>query len=102
MLKIASDKKAAIATMCRHHHVRRLDIFGSAAREACLPAASDIDFLVEFENLPEGVYADNYFSLLESLERLFERPVDLVVADCLRNPFLKADIDRHKALLYAA
>ena len=34
--------------LCRRFHVRRLEVFGSAARGDFDPARSDIDFLVEF------------------------------------------------------
>ena len=50
--------------LCRRYRVRRLDLFGSAAagREG---TDSDLDFLVEFGELPEGGYADAYCGLLE-------------------------------------
>jgi hypothetical protein len=51
------------------------------------PGQSDMDFLVEFDPLPPGGYADAYFGLLESLEALCGSPVDLVVASAIRNPF---------------
>lgn len=87
--------------LCRRFHVRRLDLFGSAAagRER---ADSDYDFLVEFEPLPQGAYADAYFGLLEGLEKLFDRPVDLVVARAVRNPYFRESIERDREALYAA
>ena len=33
--------------LCRRYHVRRLDLFGSAARGDFVPARSDLDFLVD-------------------------------------------------------
>jgi predicted nucleotidyltransferase len=63
---------------------------------------SDLDFLVEFEPLESGVYADAYFGLLESLEALFARPVDLVVASSIKNPYFRQGVERTKVLLYAA
>ena len=51
--------------------------------------AGDLDLLVEFEPLPADAYADAYFELLADLEELFERPVDLVMASALRNPFIR-------------
>jgi hypothetical protein len=46
-----------LADLCRRHHVRRLEVFGSAARDAELRPESDLDFLVEFEAQPPGGYA---------------------------------------------
>jgi hypothetical protein len=77
-------------------------VFGSAAREDFDPDRSDVDLLVEFESLPEGGYADAYFGLREALETLLGREVDLVAASALLNPYVKADVERTKALLYAA
>ncbi len=37
-----------IANFCRHHHIRRLSLFGSVLREE-FQAESDVDVLVEFE-----------------------------------------------------
>jgi hypothetical protein len=34
MLPLIEAKKAELAALCRKHHVRRLDVFGSAARGA--------------------------------------------------------------------
>lgn len=42
--------RAAIAELCRRYRVRRLEVFGSAARgDDFDPARSDFDFLAEFE-----------------------------------------------------
>lgn len=46
-------------------------------------------------------YADRYFGLLEGLQNLFKRPVDLVDS-AIRNPHFREAVDRNKALLYAA
>lgn len=93
-------RRAELARLCRGHHVRKLDLFGSAATGNAKPG-SDLDFLVEFEPLREG-YANNYFDLRESLERLFGRPVDLVVANAIRNPFFRQSIEKSRTVLYAA
>lgn len=88
--------------LCCRFRVRRLELFGSAVSGRDIPGKSDLDFLVEFEPLPRGAYADNYFGLLEALIVLFNRPVDLVVATAIRNPYFLQSISQTKALLYAA
>ncbi len=97
-----AQSRAAIAQLCRDHHVQRLELFGSAATGKDRPEKSDVDFLVEFDQLPAGGYADAYFDLLESLQRLFGRPVDLVVASAIKNPYFREAVERSKTLLYAA
>ena len=88
--------------LCKKHSVRRLDVFGSAAGGAFDPDDSDIDFLVEFGDIPPGGYADAYFGLLEGLEDLFGRPVDLVVDAAIRNPYFRRSVDQTRSPVYAA
>ena len=40
--------QAALAALCRRHHIRRLSLFGSTLKGTARPD-SDIDLLVEFE-----------------------------------------------------
>jgi predicted nucleotidyltransferase len=59
MQPFVAARKAEIEAICRRFHVRRLDLFGSAARDDFDPARSDIDFLVEYEpDNPLGGLAD--------------------------------------------
>jgi hypothetical protein len=71
--------------------VRRLGIFGSYARGE-QTEASDMDFLVEFEKKTFR----NYMGLKFFLEKLFERPCDLVIADAvkprLRKPIFEGTV----------
>jgi len=92
----------ALERLCRQFHVRRLELFGSAATGSFRPGESDVDFLVEFESLPFGAYADAYFGLLFGLEDLFGRPVDLVMASAIKNPYFRQSVDETKVLIFAA
>ena len=91
-----------ITALCRRHRVRRLEVFGSALDDRFDPQHSDVDFLVEFEPLAEGQYADAYFGLKEALELLLGRPVDLVMTQAIRNPYFLEAIEPTRTLLYAA
>lgn len=95
------EKQSELHGLCRRYGVRRLAVFGSALRED-FASESDLDFLVEFQPLPEGSYAEAYFGLLEGLERLFHRPVDLVVESAIRNPYFRESIQQSQTSLYAA
>jgi predicted nucleotidyltransferase len=79
-----------------------LELFGSAASGGFDPAHSDLDFLVEFQDLTPTEYARSYFGLLHDLEDLFERPIDLVTVRSLTNPYLLRAIERDRTVLYAA
>ena len=102
MSPFIDDHRAALEKLCRRYHVRSLFLYGSAARDDFDPSRSDVDLLVEFETLPPGGYTDAYFGLRESLEALFDRDVDLVALSAVRNPYMKADIERTRTLVYAA
>lgn len=91
-----------VSELCRRYSVSSLSLFGSAARDDFDPELSDYDFLVDFQTLPPGQYADTYFGLLEALERLLGRPVDLVVNSAIKNPYFRQSVEQTKALLYAA
>ena len=59
--------------------VRSLGLFGSCVRGEG-GEGGDLDFVVEFNSKSFDAYMDLKFLL----ERLFERPVDLVVADAIK------------------
>jgi predicted nucleotidyltransferase len=94
--------RTEISVICRRYRIRRLDVFGSAARIDDFDLTrSDVDFLVEFA-LDVGVDLDTFFGAKADLEQLLGRDVDLVEAGAIRNPFVLADIDRSRELVYAA
>ena len=95
-------KHEEIAEICRMHHVRRLSLFGSAARDDFDQSRSDVDLLVDFDYPGIEGYADNRHSLEESLTRLFRRQIDLITDKYVRNSYLRKEIDADKELLYAA
>lgn len=64
--------------------------------------STDIDFLVEFDSTTSLPALDRYFGLKEDLESLLGRPVDLVMPGAVTNPYLRAEIERDRRLLYAA
>ncbi|MCC7017103.1 MAG: nucleotidyltransferase domain-containing protein [Rhodospirillales bacterium] len=99
---LLGERRAELHVLCRRYRVRRLDLFGSAATGGYRPESSDLDFLVEFDPPAPGSYADAYFGLLEGLEQLFGRPVDLVVASAIKNPYFRESVEKTRALLYAA
>lgn len=95
-------RQAELEALCRRYRVRHLEVFGSAATGHLHCDTSDLDFLVEFEPQASAGYADLYFGLLESLAALFGRPVDLVIASTIRNPYFRQAVDRSRTQLYAA
>ena len=102
MMPLIEQNRAAIEELCRRYHVKRLELFGSAATDAFEQATSDLDFLVEFDPTPAVSRADQYFGLLEALKSLFRRDVDLVTVNSLRNPYFIRAVNGTRLPLYAA
>ena len=97
-----ADKKEELAEICRRHDVVRLEVFGSAARGADFdPKSSDADFLVEFRLDGDRAPLRQYFEFAEALRQALGRSVDLVESDAIRNPYLRAAIDKSRELVYA-
>lgn len=95
--------RETLTALCHRYGVVRLEVFGSAARGTDFdPAKSDADFLVEFDKNTGLPALDQFLGFSEALERLLGRPVDLVEASAVRNPYVRATIDRLKELIYAA
>jgi predicted nucleotidyltransferase len=86
--------------LCAQYGVKRLELFGSAARGDFDLTVSDLDFLIEFEEMTTMGAFDRYFGLKEALEQLFQREVDLVEAKAIRNPYFRQAIDQDRVLVY--
>ena len=99
-LQAVIDREAVLGA-CRRFGVRRLRVFGSAVSEDFDPERSDVDFLVDFESGRPNRFAD-YFGLKHALERSVGRPVDLVTAESIRNPYFRASVLASAEDLYAA
>ena len=98
-----TEKKDELAKLCRFYDVTRLEVFGSAARGTDFdPETSDADFLVEFDSDSELPPFDRYFDFAYALREALDRPVDLIEAHTIRNPYLRAAIDRSRELVYAS
>ncbi|MYD63067.1 MAG: hypothetical protein F4W91_18660 [Gemmatimonadetes bacterium] len=102
MISFVVEQATELEQLCLRYSVLRLDLFGSAVTSQYRPEKSDLDFVVEFQPLPDGTYADTYFGLLEALERLFGKPVDLVVDSAIKNPYFRQSIEETKRPVYEA
>ena len=97
-----ATQRSEIAAICHQHHVRRLELFGSAARGTGFDLArSDIDFLVEFHSGRTPALA-GFFALRKELSDLLGHPVDLLSPAALRNPYRRASIDAARRVVFSA
>ena len=100
-MTIFKDYQEPLKSTCRQFHVRRLDVFGSAAQQD-LEACHDVDLLVEFDDTVAPRRFDTYFELRRALETLFGKPVDLLEPEGLDNPFFTRQINASRRTLYVA
>jgi predicted nucleotidyltransferase len=102
MIKFIEDRITEIISLCKSHHVISIALFGSVAK-ATMHLNSDVDFLVQFsEELDVLDYADNYFNLLENLEKIVGKKVDLICIKSLKNQILIEDFEHSNVVLYSA
>ena len=102
MIDLLEQHRDAIAGLCRKHHVRRLDVFGSASTGEFDPARSDIDFVVEFDEMPGTELLDHYFVLQDALEDISGTRVDLLLEGPIENWIFRESMQRSRANVYAA
>jgi len=98
---LITDHLDEIRTLCAKYRVKRLAVFGSAARGTFDEDRSDVDFVVEFEAIDlDGWHS--YFDLKFAIEELLRRPVDLVELTAVDNPYFRQSIELTQRELYAA
>jgi predicted nucleotidyltransferase len=100
MIPLIEHHRDEIEILCRKHSVKRLELFGSAARGEAHPA--DIDFFVEFTDYSAPTIADQWFGLQEDLQTLLKTKVDLVSPRTAKNPYFLKSANRDRVTLYAA
>lgn len=92
--------KRRLEALCRRYGVKRLGVFGSAARGETT-GSSDVDLLVEFGNKAQTSLFD-MVRLKEDLSRLFGRKVDLATPAILENPYRRRSVLKDLREIYAA
>ena len=89
-----------IAEFCKRWSITEFSVFGSVLRDD-FRANSDIDVLVSID--PKAHIG--LFELIDmklELEKMFNRPVDIVEKEGLRNPYRRKEILRTAQVVYAA
>jgi predicted nucleotidyltransferase len=94
-----SAYKNEINTLCANHKVRSLYAFGSVLTPN-FNTNSDIDLIVDFKEIDVKDYADNYFDFKFSLQDIFNRPVDLLEEQAIKNPYFKEELNKKKVIVY--
>ncbi len=96
-----AELKAVVSAPCRRHAVSSLRVFGSVARGEASPG-TDLDLLVQFEDMLPAEYATHYFGPLHELQDAAETKVDLLTPGGVTRPFLKRNIHEESVLVFEA
>lgn len=96
MVEFVRERLPEVRDLCLRYGVRQLQLFGSAYEGSFDPAKSDIDLIVVMDG------TDAYFGLLDELERLFGRKVDLLEKAAIKNPYFIDAIRHRRETLHAA
>ena len=96
ILKQESDFKL----VCQNHNVKYLYAFGSSTSTAFDYAKSDIDLLVEIDEIEPIERGEKLISLWDAFESFFHRKVDLLTESSIKNPILRKSIEATKILIY--
>jgi predicted nucleotidyltransferase len=98
-MNIIESNIELICVLCIKYNVKHLYAFGSVLTDR-FQSESDVDLIVDFNNIDLYDYADNYFDFKGELEKLFERDVDLLEVSAIKNPYLRQTIEASKQLIY--
>ncbi|WP_374951616.1 nucleotidyltransferase family protein [Mucilaginibacter sp.] len=86
--------------LCRVHKVKELYAFGSVGRGTDNDT-SDMDLIVEIDE-PNPIYKGKLLlSLYNKFEQYFNKKVDLLTFDSVKNPILEEYIGTSKKIVYA-
>ena len=102
MIPLITNHSDQLAEICRRHHVKRLEVFGSAAVGDFNPEKSDIDFLVEFNESDEFSLFQTRRDLTQELESLLNRSVDIVIFANVENPYFRTSVESTREPIFEA
>ena len=89
-----------IKDFCRRWRISEFSLFGSVLREDFGPD-SDVDVLISFApEIPWTLF--DWMDMIEELQSILGREVDLVEESGLRNPFRRRTILSTRQIIYAA
>ena len=88
-----------ISKLCADHKVKQLYAFGSVLTTK-FNNESDVDLVVDFDPIDLSLYADNYFDFKFSLQKILNRPIDLLEDKAIKNPYFRQTLNQQRQLIY--
>jgi predicted nucleotidyltransferase len=98
-MNLIEEHNKDILNLCKAHKVKSLYAFGSVLTDK-FNNESDVDLIVDFENLDVLDYGDNYYNLKFSLENILKRSIDLLEEKAIKNPYFRKTLNQNKVLIY--
>lgn len=100
MINIITSNISTIRELFQNHKIEKAYVFGSAA-SGNFNQNSDIDFLVKFEaDIDPLEKGELWWNLHDTLRDLFNREIDIVTENSLKNPYFIKELDKTKELIY--
>jgi hypothetical protein len=100
---LIEQHRTAIVELCLPHRVRRLERC-SARQPAAWTSTHGVPTPIFWLSSTRRMVAPTlkaFFALRDGLAAVLGRPVDLVAADSLTDPFVNAEVDRTRVPIYA-
>jgi predicted nucleotidyltransferase len=95
-----SKRSDVFLSLCKQNGVKELYAFGSSTNLKFDNEQSDIDLIVELNKLDPLEKGERLMNIWDEFEDSFQRKVDLLTENSIKNPYLKKSIDSTKILIY--
>lgn len=91
-----------VIKLFKDYRVKNAFAFGSVVSEK-FDEKSDVDLLINFEDGIEPLEkGEMWWDLHDSLRKVFNREIDLVIEEGLKNPYFIEELNEKKQLIYAS
>ena len=98
-IKLIIENKT-IYEIFKNHKIKRAYAFGSVLTDK-FNKNSDLDFLINFKKEIEPLEkGELWWNLHDKLRELFNREIDIVIEESLKNPYFIKEIKNNKQLIY--
>ncbi|SRR5258708_15964766 len=100
LMTLINERRNNFVELCKDHKVNKIYAFGSSITDHFDQNKSDIDVIVELDIRDPLDYGEMLLTFWDKLELFFNRKVDLLTDESIRNPYLRKSIDSTKKLIY--
>lgn len=98
MYAVLTDNLPVITRILNENRVVRAYAFGSVCTDR-FTDASDVDLLIDLDDDPLS-YSNHYFRVLDALQTLLGRDVDLVTERSVQSPYFRKTLEATKVPIY--